>query len=161
MKQSLTKPEKAVEVVHPYSGLTALQEKCAILLASGIRITDAAVQVGTSRASIYRWMEDAAFICFYNQMKKEVQNYVEGALLDLHQKALDGIKASLDSPREEVRLRASMWVVEKVSQMPIGDTSIRKVLQRESEQEAGKVDWWINSRDKDYKQRLLDAGLEG
>jgi hypothetical protein len=160
MKQSLTKPEKAVEVVHPYSGLTALQEKCAILLASGIRITDAAVQVGTSRASIYRWMEDAAFICFYNQMKKEVQNYVEGALLDLHQKALDGIKASLDSTREEVRLRASMWVVEKVSQMPIGDTSIRKVLQRESEQEAGKVDWWVNSRDKGYQQRLLDAGLE-
>lgn len=165
MKQNLTKPAQAVEVVHPESGLTAMQEKCAILLASGIRITDAAQQVGTSRASIYRWMESATFTCFYNQMKKEVQQYVGGSLLDLHQKALDGIKASLESTREEIRLKASMWVVEKVNQMPIGETDVRKVLKEKASQETKSELWWDNSgrkcRDAAYQQSLLDAGLEG
>lgn len=164
MKQNLTKSAQAVEVVHPDSGLTALQEKCAILLASGIRITEAAQQVGTSRASIYRWLESAAFVCFYNQMKKEVQNYVEGALLDLHQKALEGIKASLESTRDEVRLKASMWVVEKVSQMPIGETSVRRALKEEARQNT-KGDYWNNETferdiEANYQQLLLDAGLE-
>ncbi len=165
MKQNLTKSAQAVEVVHPDSGLTALQEKCAILLASGIRITDAAQQIGTSRASIYRWMEEAAFLCYYNLMKQEVQAYVEGALLDLHQKALDGIKASLDSTKEEVRLKASMWVVEKVSQIPIGETSVRKVLKQKAALETRREDLWDNvgweaAKDATYKQSLLDAGLD-
>ena len=139
MKQDLTKSAQVMQVAHPDTGLTALQEKCAILLASGRRITDAAKEVGTSRASIYRWLEQAAFLCFYNQMKKEVQQYVEGALLDLHQQALDGIKASLESTREEVRLKASIWVVEKVSQIPIGETNLRQVLLDNAAKEASRI----------------------
>lgn len=160
MKQDLTKSAQVVQVAHPDTGLTALQEKCAILLASGRRITDAAQEVGASRASIYRWLEQAAFLCFYNQMKKEVQQYVEGALLDLHQQALDGIKASLESTREEVRLKASIWVVEKVSQLPIGETSLRQALKEGAAKEA-KEDAFERSRnDRAYQRSLLDAGLE-
>ena len=110
-------------------------------------------------------MESASFVCFYNQMKKDVQAYVEGALLDFHQKALDGIKASLDSTREEVRLKASIWVVEKVSKIQVGETSVRKMLKEKVEKEVGSEDWWDDSSkakvmDATYKQSLLDAGLE-
>ena len=149
-----------MQVAHPDTGLTALQEKCAILLASGRRITDAAQELGTSRASIYRWLEQAAFLCFYNQMKKEVQQYVEGALLDLHQQALDGIKASLESTREEVRLKASIWVVEKVSQIPIGETNVRQVLLDNAAKEAQQDSWEKRKIERAYQQSLQDAGLE-
>lgn len=37
-------------------------------------------------------------------------------------KALAGIKASLSSENEAVKLRASMWVIEKISQMQVGTT---------------------------------------
>ena len=160
MKQDLTKSVQVMQVAHPDTGLTALQEKCAILLASGRRITDAAQELGTSRASIYRWLEQAAFLCFYNQMKKEVQQYVEGALLDLHQQALDGIKASLESTREEVRLKASIWVVEKVSQIPIGETNVRQVLLDNAAKEAQQDSWEKRKIERAYQQSLQDAGLE-
>ncbi|MBQ9184412.1 MAG: hypothetical protein IJ151_00890 [Bacteroidales bacterium] len=166
MKQNLTEKEQAVEVVHPDSGLTASQEKCAILLASGIRVTDAAQQVGASRASVYRWLDNDAFACYYNLMKKEVQGYVEGALLELHQKALAGITASLDSPREDLRLKASMWVVEKVSQMPIGETSVRKLLQNKVKMEVSDGYLTIGGtglgiyKEQEYKKKLQEAGLE-
>ena len=161
MKQDLTKSAQVMQVAHPDTGLTALQEKCAILLASGRRITDAAKEVGTSRASIYRWLEQAAFLCFYNQMKKEVQQYVEGALLDLHQQALDGIKASLESTREEVRLKASIWVVEKVSQIPIGETNLRQVLLDNAAKEAQQDSWEKGRIERAYQRSLQDAGLDG
>ena len=161
MKQDLTKSAQVMQVAHPDTGLTALQEKCAILLASGRRISDAAKEVGTSRASIYRWLEQAAFLCFYNQMKKEVQQYVEGALLDLHQQALDGIKASLESTREEVRLKASIWVVEKVSQIPIGETNLRQVLLDNAAKEAQQDSWEKHKIERAYQQSLQDAGLDG
>ena len=114
MERNLTKSAQGVQVIHSDTGLTAQQEKCALLLAAGTRITDAAQQIGTSRGTLYRWLEQPAFQCYYNQVKKDVQQVVEGSLLNLHQQAIEGIKASLESQKEEVRLRACTWLVERI-----------------------------------------------
>ena len=165
MEQNQTKSAQALQVIHPDTGLTALQEKCCLLLAAGIRITDAALQVGASRGTLYRWLQQPAFQCYLNLAKKEVQQFVEGSLLNLHQKALEGIEASLDSQREDLRLKASTWVLEKIQQMPVGACDIRKVLKEEATSQPSFVDPWDTyARQKEianrYQKALNDAGLE-
>lgn len=148
MEQNLTKMGRDQVVVHPDSGLTSTQEKCALLLAAGVRISEVAKQVGTSRGTLYRWLDLPAFQCFFNMVKKEMKQYVEGSLLEMHQQALDGIKASLGSQREEVRLRASVWVVDRICQMQIGETQVREVLKEETFGRQG------------YLHALDESGLE-
>ena len=88
-------------------------------------------------------------------MKDEVKKYVEGSLLGLHDKALEGIKACLDSPKEEVRLRASLWVVDRISQMQIGETDVRKALRSESE-----VEYQFTFGEAIYQRALEEGGLK-
>lgn len=154
MKQNITQSGKAPEIVSPDTGLTALQEKGAILLASGIRISDVAKELGTSRGTLYRWQNQVAFQCFYNLMKQDVKNYMEGSVLELHTQALEGIKASLSSCNEAIKLRASMWVIEKISQMAVGQTDVRSALKFQS----NLSERWDS--DKRYREALEDAGLE-
>lgn len=165
MEQNLTNSAQALQVIHPDTGLTALQEKCCLLLAAGIRITDAALQVGASRGTLYRWLQQPAFWCYLNQAKKEVKEYVEGSLLNLHQKALEGIEASLDSQREDLRLKAATWVLEKIQEMPVGASDIRKVLLEEATLKPSRVDAWDRfgrerEIERNYQKALADAGLE-
>lgn len=154
MGQNITKSSRAVAVISPDTGLTAQQEKCAVLLASGIRITDVAKAIGASRGTLYRWQNQVAFQCFYNLMKQDVKNYVEGSVLELHSQALDGIKASLSSDNEAIKLRASMWVIEKINQMQVGSTDVRSALKIQSNIEAS---WGSETR---YKKALEDAGID-
>lgn len=154
MKQNITKSSRAVDVISPDTGLTAQQERCAVLLASGIRITDVAKALGTSRGTLYRWQNKVAFQCFYNLMKQDVKNYVEGSVLELHSQALEGIKASLSSENEAIKLRASMWVIEKISQMPVGNTDVRSALKMQS----NLAESWDSGTK--YQKALEDAGID-
>lgn len=156
MEQNLTKSAQGVQVIHSDTGLTAQQERCALLLAAGTRITDAAQQVGTSRGTLYRWLQQQPFQCYYNQAKKDVQQVVEGSLLDLHQRALEGIRASLESQKEEVRLKASTWVVDRISQMPVGASDVRKVMKEDIAQSA----LYYQNVQEEYQRALAEAGLE-
>lgn len=155
MEQNLTKSAKIPDVVSPETGLTTLQEKGAILLASGIRLTEVAKELGTSRGTLYRWQNQVAFQCFYNLMKQDVKNYMEGSVLELHTQALEGIKSSLSSDNEAIRLKASMWVIEKISQIQVGETDARRVLKEESKRESAGWNW-----ESDYQKALEKAGLE-
>lgn len=68
-------------------------------------------------------------------------------------KALAGIKASLSSENEAVKLRASMWVIEKISQMQLGTTDVRSALKAQS----NFSEAW--DRETRYKKALKEAGL--
>ncbi len=87
-------------------------------------------------------------------MKQDVKNYVEGSVLELHSQALDGIKASLSSDNEAIKLRASMWVIEKINQMQVGSTDVRSALKIQSNTEES---WSSETR---YKKALEDAGID-
>lgn len=151
MEQNDTMIAKPNGQVSKDTGLTAQQEKCAILLASGIKITDVAEQIGTSRGTLYRWQNLVAFQCFYNLMKQDIKNYVEGSVLELHTKALKAIGESMESNNEQIRLKASMWVIDKIQQIEVGNTDVRRALMLQ-----GAVSW--NDKDE-YERRLKEAGL--
>ena len=142
-----------LSVVNPDTGLTSNQEQCAIMLASGISITEVSKQINTSRTTIYRWLGSLAFQCFFNSMKLDAKNYIEGSLFGLKEKALDSIKACLESNNDAIKLKASMWIVDKISQIKVGEFEIRNALQEKS-QELEK--WGQEDR---YKKKLAHFGL--
>lgn len=149
--------EVKVEVVSQKTGLTSLQERCAVLLASGVRLSDVAKGVDVSRGTIYKWQNLVAFQCFYNLMKADFKNYVEGCLMNLQAQALEGINASLSSDNESTRLKASMWVLERISQIQVGETDVRKVVKDAVGIESCKVSQWEGQM---YQDMLDDMGLE-
>lgn len=154
MEHNLTKQAEDVEVVSKETGLTSQQEKGAILLASGLRLSDVAKELGTSRGTLYRWMNQVTFQCFYNLMKQDAKNYLEGCVLGLHSQALEGLQASLSSCNESIRLKASMWVIEQIGKIGAGETDARKVLK---EQSVTEEDWLSEGR---YQNALKEAGMD-
>lgn len=155
MKQDLIKNDDVLVYRSTETGLTAQQEKCAVLMASGISISDIAKMIEISRATIYRWLSQTTFKCFLNFMKQDAKNHLEGSLLSMQAKAIDTIKASLDSESEAIKIRSAMWVMDKVEKMVIGETDAREVLFQESR------NWWASDSqwERTYKDKLKDAGL--
>lgn len=154
-KQKCTfKKAKLPDIASADTGLTALQERAAMLLASGVRISEAAKALDTSRGTIYKWFSLVAFQCYYNLMKQEAKNNVQGSLIELQSQAVEGLKKSMDSDNEAIRLKASVWVLEKIAQMEVGETNVRQALKERSEQSES---WGSSER---YKKSLEEAGLE-
>ena len=121
MEQRIGKPQRLPAIVNEETGLTTIQEKGAMLLASGVRITDAAQRLEISRGTIYRWMGQDAFKRFFNMMKVEVKTYVEGGILKMHDEALAGVKDSIHSDKAGIKFKASTWVLDRINQMQAGE----------------------------------------
>ena len=141
----------------PSTGLTAQQEKCAVMLAAGMKVTDVAEAAGISRNTIYRWLTNIPFTCFLNLTRKEIKNQVEGSIIDLQGKALDSLKASLDSQNESVKLRAATWIVERISQLEVGETDVKRALLRATNLGQYNPDGWVKA---DYHAALKKEGIE-
>ena len=154
MKQNLTNSGSLPQLISPETGLTAVQEKCAALIASGTSITDAARELGISRGSVYRWQSLLPFKCYLNALKQDVKAAVEGRVLGLHAKALESVEGCLDSPNEAVRLKAATWILDKASQLDAGAANIREALKAEASEEVGF------NPEAAYKKKLQKYGLE-
>ena len=105
------------------SGLTPFQEKAAALLVSGKTITDTAIELKVSRATIYRLMQNGLFEAFYNLLCSEAKMSVKSNLFTLQEKAFKAITDALDSDNDATRLKAGMWVVDKIQEVEIGNTN--------------------------------------
>ena len=142
-----------LSIISPDTGLTPKQEQCAIMLASGVSMSEVSKHINTSRTTIYRWQGDLAFQCFFNSMKLDAKNYIESSLFGLKEKALDSIKACLDSNNDAIKLKASMWIVDKIDQIKVDDFEIRKTLQERSQ----PLEKW--GTEERYKRALEKYGL--
>ena len=78
--------------MNPQIGLTAIQEKCAVLLAAGTSITDAAAALQLDRGTIYCWKKKVTFTCYLNRLQAEAKELLQGSLLEMQGLALRVIK---------------------------------------------------------------------
>jgi hypothetical protein len=114
------------------TGLTPQQEQACILMASGDSLTAVARQLKINRSTLYEWQNNMAFKCYYNQQCQEHQQEVKNALLGLHKQAIDTLTDLLTTGSENTRLKAAMWLLERVISVEAGDTDIREVLKRQN-----------------------------
>ena len=113
------------------TGLTPQQERACVLLASGESVTSVAEQLGVNRCTLYKWQENKAFQCYYNRHCQDYKNEVKNGIINLHQQAIRTIKELLSRGNEATRLKASIWILEKVEAVEVGDADIRQVLQKD------------------------------
>jgi len=151
---------KGLKIVSPETGLTALQERCAQLIASGTRITEIADELPVCKATIYKWLRSDLFCCYLNLMKQELKDSIEGCVIGLKDKALEGLKASLESDNEQVRLKAATWVIDRLAAQEVGETDARKLLKARAEERQAQNDWTAGQVEAKYQEELLKAGLE-
>ena len=149
----------AKPIVSPETGLTSLQERCALLLASGTRITEIAAELSVCKTTLYKWLRSDLFKCYLNLMKKDLQNGIQGRVLGLREKALNALDASLESGNEQVRLKAATWIIDKLTLQEVGETDARTILKVQAEEDE-KDGWRRNEREAAYQEKLQESGLE-
>ncbi len=143
----------------PITGLTPQQEQACILLASGESYTATAERVGVNRGTLYKWQENLAFQCFYNQQASDYQAEVKNALLGLHSEAIATVRELLHTGGEATRLKTALWLLEKVEALEVGATDVREVLkERYTEQAAWDLPT-SHLNDKAYRKALKEMGL--
>ena len=140
------------------TGLTPQQEQACVMLASGESYTAVAEQLGINRGTLYKWQTLPTFECYYNQQCKDYQDSVKNGLLGLHRQAIDTIAELMIAGNENVRLRASMWVIDKVNSVEVGMTDVRDVLQKQCVTDVFEFNF-KNRNEERYMALLEEYGL--
>lgn len=128
------------------------------MLASGENLTGVARQLNLNRSTLYEWQENTAFQCFYNQQCQEHQQAVKNALFGLHSTAIDTLTDLLSNGNENTRLKASMWLLERVANTEVGETNIRAVLREKCTHDDLDINW-AKLNEGEYKAELRRYGL--
>ncbi len=128
------------------------------MLASGENLTGVARQLNLNRSTLYEWQENTAFQCFYNQQCQEHQQAVKNALFGLHSTAIDTLTDLLNNGNENTRLKASMWLLERVANTEVGKTNIRAVLREKCTHDDMDINW-AKLNEGEYKAELRRYGL--
>lgn len=143
----------------PLTGLTPQQEQAAIMLASGKNISAVARQLKLNRSTLYEWQENTAFQCFYNQQCQDHKEAVKNALFGLYNTAIDTLTNLLTNGNENTRLKASMWLLERVAGVAIGETRIKEALKKQCTHGASGWDDLNVLNEREYKAELKRYGL--
>lgn len=128
------------------------------MLASGENLTGVARQLNLNRSTLYEWQENTAFQRFYNQQCQEHQQAVKNALFGLHSTAIDTLTDLLNNGNENTRLKASMWLLERVANTEVGETNIRAVLREKCTHDDMDINW-AKLNEGEYKAELRRYGL--
>ena len=146
--------------ISPATGLTPQQEQACILLASGESYTAVAQRLNINRGTLYKWQDLLPFQCFYNQQCSDYKAEVRNALLGLHAEAVDTVRELMNNGGEATRLKAAIWLLERVEAVEVGATDVRDVLKAQHTNSTVLDMWESNQLDeRAYKRALKEYGL--
>ena len=149
------KTTKSVE-----TGLSSIQEQTAILLASGESITAVAEKMNVNRSTIYQWQTMLTFQCFFNQQKKDIREELKSGIFMLGDMAMNTLKDCLHSENEQVRLKASLAILEKIENATIGDCDARAILKEKATYD-DELNWGsAYLHEEEYQKLLNENGLK-
>ena len=128
------------------------------MLAAGDSISDVADKVGVARITLYQWRKTDVFKCYLNQQVEEIQENLKSGVLSMHRAALDAICDVMLGGSETARLRAAMWVCDKVEALQVGHTDIRESLRAQCTQPVFSVDE-TQFDAQQFRKALRERGL--
>lgn len=146
--------------VNKETGLTPIQEQTAILLASGETITAVADRLSLNRGTIYNWQKQITFKCFFNRQCADSRGNLVMGLFGLANEALNTIRECLHSDNEATRLKAAIWLTEKINNIPVGQTDVIAAVKKECTH--SPLDWDLGKEElneRQYKARLKELGV--
>ncbi len=144
--------------ISPATGLTPQQEQACILLASGESYTATAQRLNINRGTLYKWQDSLPFQCFYNQQCSDYKAEVRNALFGLHSEAVETVRELMQTGGEATRLKAAIWLLEKVEAVEIGTTDVRAALKEQNTEDV--IDLSTKRLNyQSYRQALKEMGL--
>ena len=93
-------------------GLTPLQARFLIAFLSSSSVAAAAKEVGINEHTAHAWLDNPRFLPVFQRVQSRLFNIGIGQLQNLTLKAIRTLEASLDSPQERYRIRASELLLE-------------------------------------------------
>lgn len=145
--------------ISQYTGLTPTQEQAATLLASGVSVTDVAKQLDIARSTLYVWQKQTTFKVFFNKRCSDARSTLVVGLFGLADEALKTIRESLNSENEQIRLKAAMWITDKLQGIEIQETDLIATLKDEATYSDGLWDKEGTFHEKEYRKRLKELGV--
>lgn len=145
--------------INPDTGLTPQQEQAAMMLATGETITAVAAKLSLHRCTLYEWQKLLPFQCFLNKQAADYRDNLKNGLYALASDALQTIRDCLHSTNEGNRLKAAMWLVEKVSDADTGETDVRAAIKDRCTKDVLEVDSTLFDEDE-YNNALQWYGLQ-
>lgn len=145
--------------INPETGLTPQQEQAAMMLATGETITAVAAKLNLNRCTLYEWQKLLPFQCFLNKQAADYRDNLKNGLYALASDALQTIRDSLHSTNEANRLKAAMWLVERVSDANTGETDVREAIRARCTHDVFEVDSTLFDEDE-YNNALQWYGLQ-
>lgn len=145
--------------VNPQTGLTPLQEQAAMMLATGETITAVAAKLNVNRCTIYDWQRLLTFQCFLNRQATDYRESLKNGLFGLASDALQTIRDCLHSTNEGNRLKAAMWLIERVNNTDTGETDAREAIRERCTKNVMEVDTTLFDEDE-YNKALQWYGLQ-
>ena len=130
-------------------------------MANGESITAVANKLNINRSTIYDWQKQAPYKCFFNKQCADNRSTLSVGLFGLAQEALTAVRDCLHSQNEQTRLKAAMWLTERLDNFSIGVTDVREALKDECTHPV--INWAVDGDEldkKEYKQRLKALGLD-
>lgn len=143
---------------NPNTGLTPIQEQAAVLMASGETLTAVADKLGINRCTLYKWLDNVAFQCYYNRQCQDVKAEVKNGILGLCGNAFDAVRNILANGNENTRLKAAIWIMEKAGQIEIGQTDVKAALKQKATHPIIDADF-TKLDETEYKSLLAECGL--
>lgn len=148
--------------ISQHTGLTPTQEKAATLLASGVSVTDVATQLDVARSTLYVWQKQTTFKVFFNRRCSDARSTLVVGLFGLADEALRAIRESLQSENEQVRLKAAMWITDKLQSIEVSQTDLITALKKEATY-ADSGDMWdtdVYFHEEEYRDKLKELGVK-
>lgn len=161
MTKEYKNQQKSTDSTSLSTGLSPIQEQCAILLATGENITSVADKLNINRTTIYQWQQKITFQCFFNLQRKDLKDNLRNGLCGMYDEALQAIRDCLQSNNESIKLKSAMLILEKVENMPNGTTDAREVLRKQATHN-NTWDWALEKEELDeieYQKLLKQNGL--
>ena len=136
------------------TGLTPIQEKACILLASGCTVMEVAERLSLNRGTLYKWQNQTPFKCFFNKQCADIKGNMVRGLLGLADDAVKTIRESLNSANDAVRLKAAFWIVERVGCMEVGHTNVVEALKAESTHSFFTEDMTSKFDEEEFRKKM-------
>ncbi len=94
-------------------GLTRKQEAAIVALLSHDKLKDAAAAIGLSEVTLWRYMQDAAFIAHYRAARRQAVEQATARLQRMMGGAVDALERNLSCENPAVEIRAAQLVIEQ------------------------------------------------
>jgi hypothetical protein len=88
--------------------LIPAQTRVIMALVGGATVGAAAATVGTSRTTLYRWLDDPKFVAVLNRAKREQRDEVRGEIRTLAAGAIKTLREALESDQTATSLRVKV-----------------------------------------------------